>query len=113
MLYDHVDADLAATGGIHRAQDALKAIVAGADVAMMTSALLKNGTDYFARVLADLKQWMEEHEYGSTRQKCGSMAMRSAMADPSVFERANYMRKLIQHSLCAPKQGPNAAPSTK
>jgi dihydroorotate dehydrogenase (fumarate) len=98
MLYDHVDIDLAVTGGIHTAQDALKAIVAGADVAMMTSALLKNGIDYFTRVLADLKQWMEEHEYGSIRQICGSMAMRSAIADPSALERANYMRMLIQHS---------------
>jgi dihydroorotate dehydrogenase (fumarate) len=93
MLYDHVDADLAVTGGVHTAEDALKAIAAGADIVMMTSALLKNGIDHFTRVLADLKQWMEEREYHSIRRIRGTMAMRSVW-DTSAFERANYLRVL-------------------
>jgi dihydroorotate dehydrogenase (fumarate) len=98
ILYGNVRADLAVTGGIHTAEDVLKAMMAGAQVAMMTSALLKNGIGHFQKVLAELTRWMEEHEYDSIRQMRGSMAMRS-VANPSAFARSNYMRVLSSYAL--------------
>jgi dihydroorotate dehydrogenase (fumarate) len=98
ILYGHIRADLAITGGIHTAQDVLKAMMAGARVAMMTSALLKHGIDHLARVRADVVAWMEEHEYTSIRQMQGSMSYRS-VANPSAFERANYMKVLSSYAL--------------
>ncbi len=93
ILYGHIRADLAVTGGVHTAQDVLKAMMAGARVAMMTSALLQNGIAHLTRVRADLLAWMEEHEYASIREMQGSMSYRS-VAEPAAFERGNYMKVL-------------------
>lgn len=98
ILYGHVRADLAVTGGVHTAQDVLKAMMAGARVAMMTSALLKNGIEHLVKVRADLLAWMEEHEYVSIRQMQGSMSHRS-VANPAAFERANYTKVLSSYAL--------------
>jgi len=92
-LFGQVKADMAVTGGVHTAQDVLKSMMAGAKVAMMTSALLKNGIDHIKTVLADLDLWMVDHEYESIVQMQGSMSRRS-VADPSTFSRANYMKVL-------------------
>jgi dihydroorotate dehydrogenase (fumarate) len=93
ILYGHVQASMAATTGIHQAQDVLKVLMAGADVAMMCSALLENGVPHLTKVLKDLEQWMEEKEYASIKQMKGSMSQRS-VAEPAAFERANYMKAL-------------------
>lgn len=93
ILYGHLRPDLAITGGIHKAEDVLKAMMAGARVAMMTSALLRYGISHLERVREDLTHWMEEHEYESIRQMQGSLALRS-VPNPAAFERANYMRVL-------------------
>jgi dihydroorotate dehydrogenase (fumarate) len=98
ILYGRIRADLAVTGGVHTAQDVLKAMMAGARVAMMTSALLKNGIEYLARLRTDLLAWMEEHEYASIRQMQGSMSYRS-VAEPAAFERGNYMKVLSSYAL--------------
>jgi dihydroorotate dehydrogenase (fumarate) len=98
ILHGHVRADLAVTGGVHTAQDVLKAMMAGARVAMMTSALLKHGIELLRVVRANLTAWMEAHEYESIRQMQGSMSYRS-VADPTAFERANYMRVLSSYVL--------------
>jgi dihydroorotate dehydrogenase (fumarate) len=84
---------LAATSGIHTAEDIIKMVMAGADVAMMCSSLLKNGPAHITQVLADLDRWMLEHEYISVRQMKGSMSQKS-VADPAAFERANYVKAL-------------------
>jgi dihydroorotate dehydrogenase (fumarate) len=97
ILYGNIRADLAVTGGVHTAADVLKTMMAGAQVAMMTSALLKNGIGYFDKVINDLTRWMEEHEYKSIKQMRGSMAMCS-VSNPSEFERANYMRVLSSYA---------------
>ncbi len=87
------DVSLAATSGIHGGTDAIKALLVGADVAMATSALLHHGPDHL-RVMGDeLVAWMTEHEYESVAQLRGSVSQ-GAVADPSAFERANYMRTL-------------------
>jgi dihydroorotate dehydrogenase (fumarate) len=93
ILYGRVKANLAATSGIHTAHDVLKMLMAGADVTMMCSALLKHGPSHLAKVLADLNQWMLEHEYVSVAQMKGSMSQKS-VADPAAFERAQYMKAL-------------------
>jgi len=81
-LYGQVKADMAVTGGVHTAQDVLKAMMAGGRVAMTTSAILKHGIEHLETILADLRAWMEEHEYESIRQMQGSMS-RQKVADPA------------------------------
>ena len=93
ILHGHVKASMAATTGIHEAQDVLKVLMAGADVAMMCSALLQRGVPHLSKILKDLEQWMEEKEYISVQQMKGSMSQRS-VAEPAAFERANYMKTL-------------------
>jgi dihydroorotate dehydrogenase (fumarate) len=93
VLYGHVSADLAVTGGVHSGRDVLKCMMAGAKVAMTTSALLIHGFDHLRRINVDLLNWMEENEYQSIAQMQGSMSHLS-VADPSAFERANYMKVL-------------------
>jgi len=93
ILYGRIAADFALTSGVHTAQDVLKAMMAGANVAMMTSTLLQNGTGRLMHIINDLQEWMETHEYESITQMRGSMSQR-AVADPAAYERANYMKAL-------------------
>ncbi len=93
ILYGRLQADFALTSGVHSAVDALKAIMAGASAVMLTSELLQKGAGRLSEILNDMQTWMEEHEYTSVRQMKGSMCQR-AVADPSTFERANYITVL-------------------
>ena len=93
ILYGRLDIDLAITGGVHTPKDLVKAMMAGASVAMMTSALLKHGIGHLTKTLARLDEWMERHEYESVRMMRGSMSQKS-VEDPAAFERANYMKAL-------------------
>lgn len=88
---------LAATGGIHRGVDALKAVMAGASGVQMVSALLKNGPEHLATVRSELSRWLEEHEYESLQQAQGSMNLRHC-PDPTEWGRANYIRMLQSYS---------------
>jgi dihydroorotate dehydrogenase (fumarate) len=101
LIYGNIEADLAITGGVHRAEDVLKCVMAGAKVAMMTSALLQNGPQYLKTVRAGIVQWMTEHEYESIEQMRGSMSQRN-VANPAAYERANYMRVLSSYTLRTP-----------
>ena len=100
ILRGHVRADLGVTGGVHSSRDVIKCILAGARVAFMTSALLRNGVQHAAHVLTELDRWLEEHEYSSVQQMCGSMSQ-GAVPDPSAFERGNYMKVLSSYTLRA------------
>jgi len=93
ILHGNIQADLALTGGVHSATDVIKSVMAGARVAMTTSAVLGRGIDYLGTILHDLTVWMEEHEYESVQQMHGSMSQH-AVAQPAALERANYMRVL-------------------
>jgi dihydroorotate dehydrogenase (fumarate) len=93
LLYGRIETDFALTSGVHTAQDVLKAVMAGASVAMTTSALLEYGIGRLTHILTDLQAWMEEHEYESVTSMKGSMSQR-AVAEPATFERANYMKVL-------------------
>ena len=93
MLYGRIGASLAATSGIHRATDALKMLMAGADVTMLCSILLRRGIKHIQVIEREMREWMEEHEYESVEQLKGSMSQKNC-PDPSAFERAQYMRAL-------------------
>lgn len=100
ILFGHVRADLGITGGVHGPRDVIKSILAGAKVAFMTSALLRNGVQHAAYVLSEVNRWLDDHEYASVQQMCGSMS-HGAVADPSAFERGNYMKVLSSYTLRA------------
>ncbi len=98
VLYGQVKADLALTGGVHNAADVVKAMMAGARVAMLTSALLKRGIGYLDTLVTELLVWMGDHEYDSIRQMQGSMS-RNAVPQPAAFERANYLKVLGSYAM--------------
>ncbi|MGO9255018.1 MAG: dihydroorotate dehydrogenase-like protein [Bryobacteraceae bacterium] len=98
VIYGSIHADLALTGGVHSATDVVKAMMAGARVAMMTSALLKRGIGYIDTLCTELLVWMGEHQYDSIRQMQGSMS-RSSVTHPAAFERANYMKVLGSYTM--------------
>jgi dihydroorotate dehydrogenase (fumarate) len=93
ILHDKVNADFALTSGVHAYTDVLKAMMAGAKVAMMASSLLHGGEQVISLILNDLEAWMKEREYKSIQQMQGSMSQKS-VKEPAAFERANYMKVL-------------------
>ena len=98
VLYGRVTADLAITGGVHTGHDAIKAMMAGASVAMLASALLKRGIGHLGTVRQEMLTWMEEREYESVAQMRGSLAQR-AVRDPGAYERGNYIKVLSSYAL--------------
>ncbi len=102
MLYGSLRADLAVTGGVHSHEDVLKAMMTGASIAMLTSALLIHGPEHIRTVLDGLSRWMEDHEYQSVRQMRGSMSQH-AVTQPAAYERANYMQVLRSYDVSSPR----------
>jgi dihydroorotate dehydrogenase (fumarate) len=98
ILHGRLRASLAATSGIHRASDVLKMLMAGADVTMLCSVLLRHGIPQLSVIERDLVAWMEEHEYESVAQLKGSLSQKNCPA-PSAFERAQYMRAISSYPL--------------
>lgn len=88
-----VDCSLAASTGVYHGRDVLKLVMAGADVVMLCSTLLRHGIDSLARIQAEMIEWMHEHEYLSLHQMHGCMNHRTC-DNPAAFERANYMKAL-------------------
>lgn len=101
ILYGNLQAQLAVTGGVHSAEDVLKSIMAGAQVAMTASELLARGMERLTSIEADLVEWMDEHEYESIDQMRGSLSRRS-VPDASPFERGNYIKTLSSYTLRTP-----------
>lgn len=93
ILRGFMTCSLAGTTGVHEGADALKLLLAGADVAMTTSALLRHGPDRIATMLSWIREWMTEREYSSIEQLKGSVSQRN-VPDPEVYERANYYQVL-------------------
>jgi dihydroorotate dehydrogenase (fumarate) len=93
ILSGHVSASLLATGGVHTALDAIKAIMAGAHAVQMVSALLKRGPDYLRLVRDDMARWMADHGYESVQSMCGTLSL-ARCPDPAAYERANYIQIL-------------------
>jgi len=96
MLYGRIGGNLAATSGIHRATDALKMLMAGADVTMLCSVLLRRGIDHIRVLEREMREWMEQHEYESVEQLKGSMSQMNC-PDPEAFKRAPHMRALATY----------------
>jgi dihydroorotate dehydrogenase (fumarate) len=96
VLHGRIDTSLAATSGVHTAEDVVKLVLAGADVTMMASALLRHGASHLRGVHADVVAWFDERGYESVEQAKGSLSQRSS-PDPAAFERANYMRALTTY----------------
>ncbi|MBN2068869.1 MAG: dihydroorotate dehydrogenase-like protein [Opitutales bacterium] len=94
VLHSRFRLNLAVTGGVHTAEDAVKSLMAGADCVQMVSALLKNGPGYIGTIRDKVAAWMEAHEYESLDQMKGSMSYLHS-PNPDVVGRANYM-KIIQ-----------------
>lgn len=92
-LSDQVQASLAVSGGVHSALDALKSVMAGAHAVQVVSLVLQQGTGVLPQMLTQLSQWLEQHEYDSLRQACGSMNMLRC-PDPTYYHRGNYLRIL-------------------
>jgi dihydroorotate dehydrogenase (fumarate) len=93
ILNGKMNADFALTSGVHTHKDVLKAMMAGAKIAMMASSLLHNGEQVIGPILSELETWMKDHEYTSIQQMQGSMSQQS-VKEPAAFERANYMKVL-------------------
>jgi dihydroorotate dehydrogenase (fumarate) len=93
ILHGHLKADIAVSGGVHTVEDIIKAIMCGASVVQVVSSLLKYGPSHIGSLITGLRHWLDEHEYDSINQMRGSMSLRHC-PDPSVFERANYLRVL-------------------
>jgi dihydroorotate dehydrogenase (fumarate) len=98
ILYGRIRANMAATSGVHSAEDVVKLLLVGADATMLCSALLKNGIKHLRAVEDGLLDWMNKHEYESVSQMKGSMSQ-IRCPNPSDFERAQYMKavKSMQH----------------
>lgn len=93
ILHGRTRLDLAASGGVHGFEEAMKLLLAGADVVHLASALLLHGPDRLSQILADMENWMNEREYISVTQLKGSMSQKN-LPDPSSVERASYLRVL-------------------
>ncbi len=93
LLSGRTKMTLAATGGVHTAADAVKAVMAGAHGVQMVSALLKNGSGYLKQVREEMASWMEAHGYDSMAKMRGCMSLEKS-PNPAAFERANYIRIL-------------------
>jgi dihydroorotate dehydrogenase (fumarate) len=96
ILYGRIRADMAATSGVHTAEDVIKLLMVGASVTMLCSALLQRGLGHIRTVEQGVRDWMEKHEYSSVRQMRGSMSQRN-VADASAFERAHYVSSLSSY----------------
>jgi dihydroorotate dehydrogenase (fumarate) len=101
IISSQVKISLAASSGVHTTHDVVKLLMAGADVTMMASALLRRGPTHLRQVISGLRAWLDEHEYESVEQLKGSMSQ-SSSPDPEAFERANYMRSLVDFTVASP-----------
>jgi len=97
ILFGRIKASMAGTSGVHTATDALKLIMAGADVANLCAVLLKHGPAHLGKILDEMEKWLEEHEYTNLRMARGSMSQKN-VAEPAAYERANYIKALNSYT---------------
>jgi dihydroorotate dehydrogenase (fumarate) len=105
ILHRRFGISLAASTGVHSTEDVVKVLLAGADAAMMTSALLRNGPDHLRSLEVGLRDWMDRRGFGTLDQLRGRLSQRS-VPDPAAFERANYIKTLASHPGPSPAEGP-------
>jgi dihydroorotate dehydrogenase (fumarate) len=93
ILHEQVNSDFAVTGGVHSGDDVIKTLLAGSQVAMMASAILKHGIDHIRTVLDSAENWLKTHDHPSVDSIRGRLSQRN-VSDPAAFERANYIQVL-------------------
>ena len=101
ILYGKIRANLAATSGIYQAHDVIKLVMAGADVTMLCSALMRYGITHIQRIEMDLAAWLEAHHHNSLCELKGIMSQQNC-PDPGAFERAQYVRGLSTYTSLFP-----------
>ena len=101
ILYGKIRANLAATSGIYQAYDVIKMVMAGADVTMLCSALMRYGITHIQKIEMDTVAWLEEHRCSSLGEIKGKMSQKNC-PDPSAFERAQYVRGLSSYTSLFP-----------
>jgi dihydroorotate dehydrogenase (fumarate) len=101
ILYGKVRANLAATSGIYQAPDVIKMIIAGADVTMLCSALMRYGIEHIQKIEMETAAWLEDHQCSSLSEIKGRMSQKNC-PDPSAFERAQYVRGLSSYTSLFP-----------
>jgi dihydroorotate dehydrogenase (fumarate) len=97
VLYGRVQCSLAGNRGMSSGEDLIKMLMAGADATQVCSVLLREGVGHLETMLKEMRQWMEEREYGSVAQMKGSLSQK-ACGDSTAFERANYMKTLHSYA---------------
>jgi dihydroorotate dehydrogenase (fumarate) len=97
LLRGRIDASLALTTGIHTGNDMVKGLLAGADVVMATSSLLRHGPEHAKVMLDQLRRWLEVRGYASVREMIGAVSQEK-VPDPAAFERANYLATLTRYA---------------
>jgi dihydroorotate dehydrogenase (fumarate) len=98
ILYGRTKLSLAATGGVHFAEDALKVLLCGADVTYLGSTLLANGPKQLARIHDNTVKWLIEHNYESIAQIKGLLSQAKS-PDPAAFERGHYIKLLSSYKI--------------
>jgi dihydroorotate dehydrogenase (fumarate) len=91
VLHGRVPADVSASGGIHRAEDVLKAVLAGATTVQLASALMANGVEWLGWVHGEVAEWLEGHGHRSLDELRGQ-ASYGRVTSPGAVSRANYLR---------------------
>jgi dihydroorotate dehydrogenase (fumarate) len=97
IMREYLSISMAGSTGVHTGFDAAKLILAGADVTMTTSSVLRNGPGHFATIEEQLRDWMSEHDYESVGEMRGAVSSNAA-ADPSAYERANYIGNIASYT---------------
>jgi dihydroorotate dehydrogenase (fumarate) len=93
IVFNKIDTDIGITGGVHTAEDVLKCLAAGANIAMMTSALMKNGIEHLKKMNAQIGEWLEERGYDSVMSFTGIMSETST-GQHEAYTRANYLKMI-------------------
>lgn len=97
ILFGRIKASMAGSSGVYTAEDAIKLVMAGADVVNLCAALLKNGPNHLGKVLGEMSSWLEAHDYASLKMARGSMSQKN-VAEPAAYERANYIKALNSYT---------------
>src|SRR4029453_17131562 len=101
ILYGKIRANLAATSGIYQAHDVIKLVMAGADVTMLCSALMRHGITHIQKIEMETAAWLKDHGFGSLSEIKGRKSQKNC-PDPSAFERAQYVRGLSSYTSLFP-----------
>lgn len=110
LLHGRIEASLAVTGGVHSAQDALKAILMGASAVQLVSSILKAGPQHLTHIQTELARLLEQRQVDRLQSAVGQLSLLQTR-DPAAYERANYIRVLREFSATRPP-APAPDPST-